>query len=94
MKQRIYKTVTSTRLAELEKFKGLEVEITISTTKLATKNGKSAIKKAAKSKARAKPASKEKNPLQWLEELSGSCPDLPDGVEFQRKARKAWGWGK
>ncbi len=34
--------------------------------------------------------SKEKEKSNWdiLNELKGSCPDLPDGMEFQKKIRK------
>jgi hypothetical protein len=33
---------------------------------------------------------KKKGNLDILNELKGSCPDLPDGMEFQRKVRDEW----
>ncbi len=33
---------------------------------------------------------KEKNSLEILNELKGSCPNLIDGMEFQNKIRKEW----
>lgn len=32
----------------------------------------------------------EKNKVQFLNELKGSCPNLPDGMEFQNQIRKEW----
>jgi hypothetical protein len=32
----------------------------------------------------------KKTNLDLLKELQGSCPDLPDGMEFQRKIREEW----
>ena len=34
--------------------------------------------------------SENKKSLQWLNELKGSCPKLPDGLEFQKSIRKEW----
>ncbi len=33
---------------------------------------------------------KEKNSLEILNKLKGSCPNLIDGMEFQNKIRKEW----
>ena len=32
----------------------------------------------------------EKNKIELLNELKGSCPNLPDGIEFQNQIRKEW----
>ena len=33
---------------------------------------------------------KNKKNIELLNELRGSCPNLPDGMEFQNKIRKEW----
>ena len=35
-------------------------------------------------------AKEKKSDWDILNALRGSCPDLPDGMEFQRKIRKEW----
>ena len=34
--------------------------------------------------------SEKQKSLQWLNDLKGSCPQLPDGLEFQKSIRKEW----
>jgi hypothetical protein len=33
---------------------------------------------------------KHKNNVNMINDLKGSCPNLPDGMEFQEKIRKEW----
>jgi len=33
---------------------------------------------------------KKKVGIKWLEKIKGSCPKLPDGMEFQNRIRKEW----
>ncbi len=35
-------------------------------------------------------AEKKKVGIKWLDKIKGSCPNLPDGMEFQNKIRKEW----
>lgn len=32
----------------------------------------------------------KKNQIEFLNQLKGSCPNLPDGIEFQNQIRKEW----
>ena len=32
----------------------------------------------------------QKNNINMLVELKGSCPNLPDGMEFQKRVRQEW----
>ena len=34
--------------------------------------------------------SENQKSLQWFDELKGSCPELPDGLEFQKNIRNEW----
>ena len=66
---KIIKTIKSSYLPELQKFKGRKVEIII----IQEDTGK-----------------ESKNNIDMLNEFIGSCPDLPDGMEYQNKMRREW----
>lgn len=66
---KIVKTITSSYLPELQKFKGRKVEIII----IQEDTGKEL-----------------KNNIDMLHEFIGSCPDLPDGMEYQQRMRQEW----
>jgi hypothetical protein len=81
---RIVKTIESDKLPELNKYKGKNVEIII----LSDINEKTEAKKDNSILNLRGSLKNKKNEL--INDLIGSCPDLPDGMEFQKRIRKEW----
>lgn len=71
---RIIKKITSDRLEELNQYKGIKVEIIINPY----------IDESSQE------VDQNKYDPTDLNKLRGSCPNLLDGMEYQRKIREQW----